>query len=568
MKKGLYLALLGCIFLFVGCGSDSQNESSNAENKLVFDLSYDGESLQKSFTEYAYYENPYYLEGLNRYIESINAIYEKEGAGQKVEIISVEDAMEMADISNKFQKSFLEIEGTNVLQNNDVVLLEEKGAGFSITELLDSDVEKGYFELSSKPKGSESWGEIFYYYGKLKDNKPDGEGVLLKVTETGIRPSYIGEFEEGKLSGNGVMLLPEKFGAVISSVAEHEKNVRTGNSILYDTLSVANDFNTYVLAFDEYNNEHLINYEASKQNSIMDNLMENSPVVELMTAVAGYYDESETNVIKVKYPVIKAFISYEGELKQDKYHGKGCLYDGLGLALYEGEFSKGKFHGDGVLYYVYPDEIKYEGGFKHGKYDGKGTLYNKDGSVRKDGKFDEEDILSGFEFGMVDMSSEFISLSDIVTKAWYEKGSKALFEDLLNEEILNESADEEIIEGDFEDALYYDAWNLVDIGSWYSDEIGYYMIPFVDDFGNPSMAISVENNLFEYAIVYYIDCVQAKEVDGKLTYKGKLYEASDDMPQIGAIEAVWDSLETVSIKVTEGDQSVASDYTYYGPMEY
>jgi hypothetical protein len=43
-------------------------------------------------------------------------------------------------------------------------------------------------------------------------------------------------------------------------------------------------------------------------------------------------------------------IKYDGEWKDDKYHGKGLLIFPDGRK-YEGEFSEGKFFGKGFLFY-------------------------------------------------------------------------------------------------------------------------------------------------------------------------------------------------------------------------
>ena len=70
---------------------------------------------------------------------------------------------------------------------------------------------------------------------------------------------------------------------------------------------------------------------------------------------------------------------YEGEFRNDKWHGKGKLTDEWGV--YEGGFKDGNFHGRGV--YKYDNGNRYEGEFKESRQHGDGTFYGPDGSVFK-----------------------------------------------------------------------------------------------------------------------------------------------------------------------------------------
>ncbi|CAF1344857.1 unnamed protein product [Didymodactylos carnosus] len=86
-------------------------------------------------------------------------------------------------------------------------------------------------------------------------------------------------------------------------------------------------------------------------------------------------------------------VGYEGELKDDKLHGRGVstLLDGR---RYEGEFKDGKLQGLGV--YTKPDGKRYEGEFKDGKRHGRGVYTWPDGrryeGEFKDGKLQERGV--------------------------------------------------------------------------------------------------------------------------------------------------------------------------------
>ena len=56
---------------------------------------------------------------------------------------------------------------------------------------------------------------------------------------------------------------------------------------------------------------------------------------------------------------------YEGQLKDDKAHGKGILYSADGEKLYDGEWKDDKMHGKGILYSAKGE--KYDGEWKDGK---------------------------------------------------------------------------------------------------------------------------------------------------------------------------------------------------------
>ncbi|MDD3852749.1 MAG: stalk domain-containing protein [Syntrophomonadaceae bacterium] len=81
-------------------------------------------------------------------------------------------------------------------------------------------------------------------------------------------------------------------------------------------------------------------------------------------------------------------LRYEGEKKDDVFHGKGSLYLGT-EKIYEGEFVKGLIEGQGKLYA--DGQVKYEGMFKDNQALGKGILYSKAGKKMFDGTITEND---------------------------------------------------------------------------------------------------------------------------------------------------------------------------------
>ena len=87
--------------------------------------------------------------------------------------------------------------------------------------------------------------------------------------------------------------------------------------------------------------------------------------------------------------------SYEGGMKEGKFHGKGKLIILRTGDVYEGDFKNGKFHGQGIMRLVYRD-ITYIGPFANNLFDGKGTI------IYEEGKFEGE-----FKEGMAQGAGEF-----------------------------------------------------------------------------------------------------------------------------------------------------------------
>jgi len=119
------------------------------------------------------------------------------------------------------------------------------------------------------------------------------------------------------------------------------------------------------------------------------------------------------NIEESKVRQLKNGDKYEGELKDDKPHGKGIYYLANGNR-YEGEFEEGKKHGKGRMYrvggdivegewnndiiddrgiYYFVNGAKYEGELKDDMANGEGILYYTNGNRYK-GKF-KDNIKSG-----------------------------------------------------------------------------------------------------------------------------------------------------------------------------
>ena len=123
-------------------------------------------------------------------------------------------------------------------------------------------------------------------------------------------------------------------------------------------------------------------------------------------------------------------------------------------------------------------------------------------------------------------------------------------------------------------ALSFAAWTNPNIGSWHSPSTGYYVIPYIDSAGNPSLRFANANTKDSSATVYYTDAVSAVTNDaGGLTYQAYLYKPSGENQQlVGMVEVTWNSsaeLKSFSVKMINGNQAMdnsmaGNDYTFFG----
>ena len=184
-----------------------------------------------------------------------------------------------------------------------------------------------------------------YYSGSLKDNKPDGIGVL--VNECGI--IYKGEFKDGKINGKGKSFIYNKNGRKKIFEGTFIGEIKNGKYI-------------------EYNEENHIVFEGEYK----DDKREGKGIE---------YDGKENYNYRNGHKI------FEGEYKDDKREGKGIEYDGK-IKLYEGHFKNGQKNGDGILHTR--DGIKrYEGNFVNNFFHGEGKLLYDNGRIQYKGKFNK-----------------------------------------------------------------------------------------------------------------------------------------------------------------------------------
>ena len=104
----------------------------------------------------------------------------------------------------------------------------------------------------------------FYYVGKIKDNRPNGDGALFLSTYTGVHLLYAGGFKDGKTNGTGIMLNSTWFGYDILESGTYEKNLLNGKGIRYKDDDITGVYNAYNDMLVDYSNGSFATYSKDK----------------------------------------------------------------------------------------------------------------------------------------------------------------------------------------------------------------------------------------------------------------------------------------------------------------
>ena len=350
--------------------STSQSVEDTTEQPQADSINYTWEQFSDFGSTYSFSENPYYVDGISRYVDMVNTFYSSlktSSSKQDVSQTTLEQAMKDAGVSHSLIKKLLSKQGADILQDSDFYRMDEKSDTGLVTSLFDSDRERAYLEVSSTAKDAISSDDaILFYFGDLKDNKPDGNGAIFSYSQaTGLSFGYAGQFKEGKMSGKGITFSHYRFGYSLAESGEYEKNQLNGSGTQYryDDSTIIYQF--YQDKFAEYSDTVLSAKSEEEEKQLFEHVLEKNPAVELFLT-ASNYDFNRTT-INFNEAVICPYIEYKGNFKYDKYDGKGKFYAPGGWLAYDGTWS-------------------------NGKYNGKGTLYNDDGSERKKGDFKYEEI--------------------------------------------------------------------------------------------------------------------------------------------------------------------------------
>ena len=252
------------------------------------------------------------------------------------------------------KKLIKEIE--NVLSEEPVFVTNQDGGWFG----------KDYYALTANQYG-------IYYYGKVKDNKPDGFGVLshgeidLNQLNTIQGIMYAGNFSKGRFDGYGA-----QFNETYRS-QEQDVDSLIGAGKLDESYRELAE--VYLHSYVIYDGQWKKGEMNGKGNAFTSMADRSNPVRE------GYWGGS-------CYPT-KLFVT---TVKDDKCSDTTQEYQ-YGFLIYDGEMKKNYRHGEGVSYY-YSGQKKYDGQWSYDNYHGSGKLYDENGELVYSGKWKDGDYAS------------------------------------------------------------------------------------------------------------------------------------------------------------------------------
>lgn len=360
---GIIIAVLSFVIIFIaglftgGMENKNQTESENSIFSGIEEYADGTEDMSQDYNG-ALDELPIYSqERLSAYIDA-----------NHIEIPKVKKKKEM-------QKIFSD--------NGNGVYVKEKKEG----QYVATKEETGYL-----------------YIGKMKNNKPNGYGKILKMYSAT-------EYEENdhtriKFSSYKEADTADDIYSVLVYAGEFKKGYFSGYGWKY-TIPFENWDD---LANSIYGRDLGEDYEHVTDN-IQANILETCNPIEYMGEFKkGEYCgegiqiaypireisvESDTTELQemLGFDISEQIIFYIGEFKNGYRNGQIKEYM-FGKLVYSGNEKDNEYNGKGTEYYGETGSIRYEGEWKNGMHHGQGTEYDEDGSVIYSGKWRRGDYAS------------------------------------------------------------------------------------------------------------------------------------------------------------------------------
>lgn len=239
----------------------------------------------------------------------------------------------------------------------------------------------GDYYARTKETGGE---DIYWYAGDLKDNRPDGFGILYQEVSVALEQSqdgsyqmdvemyyggeerylakvYVGQFTEGRFDGSGIKYHTswdsQGSGPSLSGIPISADMYQLCEGDMQQLVYLAGNPVCYMGEFEtgEYSGKGSTFYPAIAQ-------------------------DEETGEVRC------GFSATTGEFKDGEENGKVKEYM-LGYLSYDGEMKDGVYDGEGTTYYYLSNQKEYAGELKNGVQNGQGTEYDKDGNVVYSGEW-------------------------------------------------------------------------------------------------------------------------------------------------------------------------------------
>lgn len=275
-------------------------------------------------------------------------------------IIMHQPYIESIDLDVNYKKERLKIPGKIIeALGEDPVSLKEKD-GFWFGE--------PHFSIT-REEGD------YCYYGKIKNNKPSGFGVL---TEEPVDPDdysdykyiiYAGNFKKGTYSGYGVAFKNGTADAE-SEIAEHVQSGKINENCRHSAQ-------VYLESYAVYDGH----WKKGRRNG-EGNIFRNLALIS-SSELENYWGGA-------LYPLKIEIADVNPGIFNSK--GKVKIYND-GLLTYDGGVRNWERSGKGTSYFKNGQE-EYVGKWKKGKYNGKGKLYDENGTLIYSGKWKDGDYAS------------------------------------------------------------------------------------------------------------------------------------------------------------------------------
>ncbi len=276
------------------------------------------------------------------------------------------------------------------------------------------------------------------YIGDMKDNKPDGYGILYervyacledgflqisdtrRVSETEYEnafytPIYAGEFRDGKFDGFGYKYMTAKEIAknVVEVYDEPYFSIKPTKEIsgTYDEIQkvVIDEASPCIyegyFSKGKYNgkgNEYVYGITAHYGGLWRDDLLDGVCIEQQYQEIFDSQDMENSNEesqigmimgVMNTTPNLDYLNILSGTYKNGKANGKFHIYGNDSL-IYEGDVKNDSRSGQGISYFYRTNQIEYDGEWRNGEYHGTGTLYKRDGAIDYEGEWANGDYAS------------------------------------------------------------------------------------------------------------------------------------------------------------------------------
>lgn len=302
------------------------------------------------------------------------------------------------NISNKVQKT----KETPVIINYDA---EMKKFPIGTTEYLNLYIRKYNIKLNSFSEKKELMPKLDEFKEELKSPKSPIKYLELenhlfnesdyKLTSSQTNTIYLGELKDNKPNGLGLIatiINPD------SAILDKGKDIFLINYFGYFKAGILSGFgNSFYIPTEQEIYDFSRLYEETGKN-YLDYI--NSRLNFLQ--YEGKFDNGKKNGLGnyFEYDVINAYPSEHadtniyiktGTFKDKVLDGIGKEYMFDGYLFYAGSYKNGLYDGEGTLYFPDSSKIKYKGNFSDGRYDGNGTLYDEAGKIVYTGEWNRGD---------------------------------------------------------------------------------------------------------------------------------------------------------------------------------